>query len=51
MDLHKWYQYTYIALLEPFQCPAELENYRGKLGLPNARVNCSGKIWIFWDDI
>ncbi|WMV42195.1 hypothetical protein MTR67_035580 [Solanum verrucosum] len=32
------------------QSPNELEAYRRKLGLPNARVNSSSKIWVFWED-
>jgi len=50
VDLHKRHQYSYIALLEPFHSPSELEAYRRKLGLPNARVNYSSKIWVFWED-
>ncbi|KAK4733456.1 hypothetical protein R3W88_007717 [Solanum pinnatisectum] len=51
VDLHKTHQYSYIALLEPFQSPSELEMYRRKLGLPNARTNSSVKIWVFWEDV
>lgn len=50
VDLHRRHHYSYIALLEPFQSPSELENYRMKLGLKNATINCSAKIWIFWDE-
>ncbi|KAF3643159.1 hypothetical protein FXO37_22128 [Capsicum annuum] len=28
----------------------ELEDYRRRLGLPNAKVNYSDKIWLFWKD-
>ncbi|XP_059311005.1 uncharacterized protein LOC132062449 [Lycium ferocissimum] len=27
-----------------------IEKYRRKLGYQNCKVNCSGKIWIFWTD-
>ncbi|KAG5631909.1 hypothetical protein H5410_003626 [Solanum commersonii] len=50
MDLHKRNQYSYIAILELFQSPSELQKYRLKLGLPKAKVSSSAKIWIFWDD-
>ncbi|XP_015168062.1 uncharacterized protein [Solanum tuberosum] len=50
VDLHKIHHYSYIALLEPFQSPSELETYRRKLGLPNARVNSSAKNWVFWEN-
>lgn len=49
MDLYRRHQYSYIALFEPFQSPTEIENYRMKLGMSNARVNSSSKIWIFQD--
>ncbi|KAG5614745.1 hypothetical protein H5410_014569 [Solanum commersonii] len=41
IKLHKRHHYSYIALLEPFQSPSEIEVYRQKLGLANARVNIS----------
>ncbi|XP_059290764.1 uncharacterized protein LOC132044295 [Lycium ferocissimum] len=36
--------------MEPFQDPIAIEEYRRKLGFQNCKVNCSGKIWIFWTD-
>ncbi|KAG5585127.1 hypothetical protein H5410_045561 [Solanum commersonii] len=50
VDLNKRHHYSYIAILEPFQSPSELENYKRKLGLPHAKKNCSDKIWVFWED-
>ncbi|KAG5599687.1 hypothetical protein H5410_031057 [Solanum commersonii] len=50
IDLNRKHHYSYIALLEPFQSPSELEYYRRKLGLPNAKVSSSAKIWIFWEE-
>ncbi|KAH0692608.1 hypothetical protein KY285_019705 [Solanum tuberosum] len=50
IDLNRRHHYSYIALLEPFQSPSELEYYRRKLGLPNAKVSSSAKIWIFWEE-
>ncbi|KAH0660042.1 hypothetical protein KY285_028648 [Solanum tuberosum] len=44
------HNYSYIAILEAFQSPSELENYRRKLGLQNAKSSYSTKIWIFWAD-
>ncbi|KAG5610102.1 hypothetical protein H5410_021383, partial [Solanum commersonii] len=32
IELNKRHQYSYISLLEPFQIPSELEQYRRKLG-------------------
>ncbi|KAK4733470.1 hypothetical protein R3W88_007731 [Solanum pinnatisectum] len=49
-DLNRRHHYSYIALLEPFQSPFKLEYYRRKLGLPNAKVSSSAKIWIFWEE-
>lgn len=47
IDLYRKNHYSYIALLEPFQSPSELDEYRRRLGVSNARANCSAKIWIF----
>ncbi|KAH0712439.1 hypothetical protein KY289_008398 [Solanum tuberosum] len=37
-------------MIEPFQSPAKLDNYRRKLGKQYARVNYFSKIWVFWDE-
>ncbi|KAK6773704.1 hypothetical protein RDI58_028942 [Solanum bulbocastanum] len=50
LDLNKKNHYSYIALLEPFQSPTEIESFRRRLGKQHARANCSAKIWIFWDE-
>ncbi|XP_049386883.1 uncharacterized protein LOC125851138, partial [Solanum stenotomum] len=34
--------------MEPFQDPADIDQFKRKLGFDKALVNCSGKIWIFW---
>lgn len=47
IDLNKRYHYAFVALMEPFQDPSELDNFRRKLGFDNAGVNCSGKIGFF----
>jgi len=47
MDLNKRFHYSFIALMEPFQSPSELDQYKRKLGFENAGVNCSG-IFFFW---
>ncbi|KAH0723024.1 hypothetical protein KY290_005690 [Solanum tuberosum] len=44
------HHYTYITLLEPFQSPNELENYKRRLGMHNANVNLLAKIWSFWNE-
>ncbi|KAK4732459.1 hypothetical protein R3W88_025447 [Solanum pinnatisectum] len=50
MDLNRKHQYSYIAILEPFQSPVELEIYRRRLGMANAKTNMYVKIWIFWSE-
>ncbi|KAG5601610.1 hypothetical protein H5410_032980 [Solanum commersonii] len=32
------------------QNPAELDNYKRRLGMQYAKANCSGKIWCFWNE-
>jgi len=52
MDLNKRHRYSFIALMEPFQNPSELDEYKRKLGFEHAGVNSSGKIWgVFWRTI
>lgn len=48
IDLNKRHHYKYIALMEPFQDPQEIEKYKRRLGFQHAYCNCSSKIWIFW---
>ncbi|XP_049394714.1 uncharacterized protein LOC125859004 [Solanum stenotomum] len=48
VDLNRRNNYNFIALMEPFQAPREIHNFRVRLGFDNAFVNSSGKIWIFW---
>jgi len=50
LNPNRQHHYSYIALLEPFQSPAELDNYRRELGKQYARVNYFSKIWVFWDE-
>lgn len=49
-NLHRRQKYSFIALMDPFRDPSELDQYKRGLGFDNALVNCSGKIWIFWND-
>ncbi|KAG5630393.1 hypothetical protein H5410_002110 [Solanum commersonii] len=48
IDLQRRHHYTYISLLEPFQSPLVVEEYRRNLNLQYAMANCSAKLWIFW---
>lgn len=50
MDMHRRQHYSFIALMESFQEPAQIEVYKRKLGFRNTAVNTSGKIWYFWKD-
>ncbi|KAK4710274.1 hypothetical protein R3W88_004787 [Solanum pinnatisectum] len=50
IDLNRRHQYSFIALMEPFQGPQELEQYKIKLGFNHSFCNCSAKIWIFWEE-
>lgn len=44
MNLNRRYHYPFIALMEPFQAPSELDQFKRRLGFNNAGVNTSGKI-------
>ncbi|KAK4718725.1 hypothetical protein R3W88_017063 [Solanum pinnatisectum] len=48
INLNKRYHYVFLALMEPFQDPSELDHFRRKLGFDTVGVNCSGKILYFW---
>lgn len=48
IDLNKRQQYSFIALMEPFQGDSELDQYKRKLGFQKAHCNCSSKNWVFW---
>ncbi|KAG5599373.1 hypothetical protein H5410_030743, partial [Solanum commersonii] len=37
MDLNNRYHYSFIALMEPFQNPSELEQYKRRLGFDKAK--------------
>jgi len=45
--LHKFHNFTSVALLEPFQQARHLNKYRRRLKMPIAVSNCNGKIWLF----
>ncbi|KAH0664977.1 hypothetical protein KY285_026183 [Solanum tuberosum] len=36
--------------MEPFMGPTTVEEYKRKIKIENAMVNCSGKIWVFWNE-
>jgi len=40
MGLNRRHKYNFIALMEPFQDPQELEQYKRRLGMLNAYCNC-----------
>lgn len=44
IDLKRRHNYAYIALMEPFQGPQDLDTYRRRLGMKHALVNSSTKI-------
>jgi len=46
--MNKRHHFSFIALLEPFQDPDEIEVYKRGLGFDNAMANSLSKIWIFW---
>ncbi|KAK6773984.1 hypothetical protein RDI58_029223 [Solanum bulbocastanum] len=49
MDLKRRHHYSYIALMEPFQGPYDLDKYKSRLGMDKAMANYSSKIWVFWN--
>uniref|UniRef100_A0A0V0HJ51 Putative ovule protein n=1 Tax=Solanum chacoense TaxID=4108 RepID=A0A0V0HJ51_SOLCH len=47
IDMNIRYNFAFIALLEPFQDPGEIEQYKRRLGFDRVAVNSSAKIWVF----
>jgi len=45
--LNKAHKFNFIALMEPFQNASVINKYRRRLGMPFAKSNFNGKIWIF----
>ncbi|XP_060194987.1 uncharacterized protein LOC132624185 [Lycium barbarum] len=45
--LHRHHQFTFVALMEPFQQARNVEVYKRKLGMNIAGANSTGKIWYF----
>lgn len=51
IDMKKKNHYSYMLCFYPFQSPTLLEDYRRKLGMSSAQVNCVTEIWVFsYDD-
>lgn len=48
--MHRKYHYSFIALMELFQNPLEIDQYRRELGFDKALENIYGKIWLFWQN-
>ncbi|XP_060182976.1 uncharacterized protein LOC132612923 [Lycium barbarum] len=51
IKLNQRYHFGFIGLMEPFQDPDKIEEYRRRLGMEHAIVNISGKIWAFVEEI
>jgi len=45
--LHKFHNFLFIGLMEPFQDSRHINKYRRRLRMSNATTNCNGKIWFF----
>ncbi|XP_060183464.1 uncharacterized protein LOC132613460 [Lycium barbarum] len=45
------YHFGFIGILEPFQDPDKMEDFRRRLNMHTAAANISGKIWIFVDEM
>lgn len=50
MDLSRRNQYSFIALIEPFLDPSQIEEYNRRLSFRYAATKFSGKIWYFWKE-
>nr|XP_016476430.1 PREDICTED: uncharacterized protein LOC107798019 [Nicotiana tabacum] len=51
ITMHRKHHFEFIGILEPMQQSHKMERYRARIGLAQAVVNVSHKIWAFIDDI
>ncbi|XP_016465580.1 uncharacterized protein LOC107788409 [Nicotiana tabacum] len=47
ITMHRKYHFEFIGILEPMQQSHKMERYRARIGLAQAVVNVSNKIWAF----
>lgn len=51
ITMHQKHQFQFIGTIEPMQQSHKMERYRARIGLAQAVVNVSNKIWAFIDEI
>nr|XP_016449536.1 PREDICTED: uncharacterized protein LOC107774498 [Nicotiana tabacum] len=51
ITMHRQHHFEFIGILEPMQQSNKMENYRRRIGLAQAVVNVSNKIWAFIDEV
>ncbi|XP_019242252.1 PREDICTED: uncharacterized protein LOC109222340, partial [Nicotiana attenuata] len=51
ITMHRQYHFEFIGILELMQQSTKIERYRARIGLAQAVVNVSSKIWDFIDEV
>ncbi|XP_075108851.1 uncharacterized protein LOC142180698 [Nicotiana tabacum] len=51
IKMHRKHHFEFIGILEPMQQSHKMERYKARIGLAQAEVNVSNKIWAFIDEI
>ncbi|XP_070011033.1 uncharacterized protein [Nicotiana sylvestris] len=51
VTMHRQHHFDFVGLMEPMQDNKKLELYRRKIGLSQAFLNISNKVWAFVDDL
>ncbi|XP_016457905.2 uncharacterized protein LOC107781683 [Nicotiana tabacum] len=51
ITMHREHYFEFIGIFEPMQQSHKIERYRARIGLAQAVVNVSNKIWAFIDEI
>ncbi|XP_019232504.1 PREDICTED: uncharacterized protein LOC109213198 [Nicotiana attenuata] len=51
ITMHRQHHFEFIGVIEPMQQSNKMERYRARIGLAQAVVNISNKIWAFIDEI
>lgn len=51
ITMHRQHHFEFIGIMEPMQQSSKVEKYRRRIGLAQAMVNVSNKIWAFIDEV
>lgn len=51
ITMHRQHHFDFIGIIESMQQSSKMERYRSRIGVAQAVVNVSNKIWAFIDEV